>query len=228
MFVIKSFFKGRVGAFLERPIEIVWQYNHNRISTLSGAISCVSNSVQIALPPLPVLIEQRDGSSSDAADQNKEQHPPLPTSSSSSTSICHNTGDDGNNGQALRLRDDEYRDTTPFLEKTETKTNDQGPSGRDTSPSDNRFKREMESSINEAPIVGLLGRTVCSHIVDDGTTCVEVPSRGRKYRPTSNDKHAGSSAPVGNSALTRQTQRTRGISIEESQQLLRPKSHHSP
>ncbi|KAF9365072.1 hypothetical protein BGX34_011494 [Mortierella sp. NVP85] len=201
MFVIKFFFKGRVGAFLELPIEIVSQYNHNRISTFSGAISCVSNSVQIALP-LPVSIERRDGSSLDVADHNKEQHPPLPTSSPSSTSIYHNTGDDGNNGQALGLRDNEYRDTTPFLEQTETKTNDPGPSGRYTSPSDNRFEREMESSINEAPVVGLLETTVCNHNVNDETTCVEVSSRDRKYRPTSDGKHAGSSTHVENSALT--------------------------
>ncbi|KAF9925673.1 hypothetical protein FBU30_004597 [Linnemannia zychae] len=61
MFVIKFFFKGRVGAFLELPIEIVSQYNHNRISTISGAISCVTNSVQIALPPVPILIRRNDG-----------------------------------------------------------------------------------------------------------------------------------------------------------------------
>ncbi|KAF8948447.1 hypothetical protein BGZ47_004836 [Haplosporangium gracile] len=68
MFVIKFFFKGRVGAFLELPIEIVSQYNHNRISTISGAISCVSNSVQIALPPVPILIKRHDsGASSSAA-----------------------------------------------------------------------------------------------------------------------------------------------------------------
>lgn len=60
MFVIKFFFKGRMGAFLELPIEIVSQYNHNRISTISGAISCVSNSVQIALPPVPILIKRND------------------------------------------------------------------------------------------------------------------------------------------------------------------------
>ncbi|KAK3804924.1 MAG: hypothetical protein J3Q66DRAFT_446150 [Benniella sp.] len=142
MFVIKFFFKGRVGAFLELPIEIVSQYNHNRISTLSGVISCVSNSLVFNVNP-------------------------------------SYTGDDGNNGQALRLRDDEYRDTTPFLEKTETKTNDQESSERDTSPSENRFKREMASSINEAPVVGLLETTFCSHIVDEETTCVKVPSRAQ-------------------------------------------------
>ncbi|KAG9064457.1 hypothetical protein KI688_003647 [Linnemannia hyalina] len=58
MFVIKFFFKGRMGAFLELPIEIVSQYNHNRISTISGAISCVSNSVQIAMPPVPILVKR--------------------------------------------------------------------------------------------------------------------------------------------------------------------------
>ncbi|KAG0311186.1 hypothetical protein BGZ99_010329 [Dissophora globulifera] len=60
MFVIKFFFKGRMGAFLELPIEIVSQYNHNRISTISGAISCVSNSVQIALPPVPILVRRTE------------------------------------------------------------------------------------------------------------------------------------------------------------------------
>src|SRR5690554_2911798 len=60
MFVIKFFFKGRVGAFLELPVEIVSQYNHNRISTISGAISCVSNSLQIALPPVPILVNRSD------------------------------------------------------------------------------------------------------------------------------------------------------------------------
>ncbi|KAF9578293.1 hypothetical protein BGW38_005992, partial [Lunasporangiospora selenospora] len=64
VFVIKFFFKGRMGAFLELPIEIVSQYNHNRISTISGAISCVSNSVQIALPPVPILIKRSDSTSS--------------------------------------------------------------------------------------------------------------------------------------------------------------------
>ncbi|GJJ71985.1 hypothetical protein EMPS_04342 [Entomortierella parvispora] len=59
-FIIKFFFKGRMGAFLELPIEIVSQYNHNRISTISGAISCVSNSVQIALPPVPILVKRTD------------------------------------------------------------------------------------------------------------------------------------------------------------------------
>ncbi|KAF9155852.1 hypothetical protein BG015_008323 [Linnemannia schmuckeri] len=67
MFVIKFFFKGRMGAFLELPIEIVSQYNHNRISTISGAISCVSNSVQIALPPVPILIKRHDSGTSSAA-----------------------------------------------------------------------------------------------------------------------------------------------------------------
>ncbi|KAI1303383.1 hypothetical protein EDD11_005411 [Mortierella claussenii] len=67
MFVIKFFFKGRMGAFLELPVEIVSQYNHNRISTISGAISCVSNSVQIALPPVPILIKRSDGFVSDVA-----------------------------------------------------------------------------------------------------------------------------------------------------------------
>ncbi|KAF9193627.1 hypothetical protein BGZ51_002574 [Haplosporangium sp. Z 767] len=60
MFVIKFFFKGRVGAFLELPIEIVSQYNHNRISTISGAISCVSDSLQIVLPPVPILANHSD------------------------------------------------------------------------------------------------------------------------------------------------------------------------
>ncbi|KAG0049427.1 hypothetical protein BGZ83_005777 [Gryganskiella cystojenkinii] len=59
-FIIKFFFKGRMGAFLELPIEIVSQYNHSRISTISGAISCVSNSVQIAMPPVPILIKNVD------------------------------------------------------------------------------------------------------------------------------------------------------------------------
>ncbi|KAF9900686.1 hypothetical protein EC991_007026 [Linnemannia zychae] len=67
MFVIKFFFKGRMGAFLELPIEIVSQYNHNRISTISGAISCVSNSVQIALPPVPILVKRNDSVSSSTA-----------------------------------------------------------------------------------------------------------------------------------------------------------------
>ncbi|KAG0081332.1 hypothetical protein BGZ93_007408 [Podila epicladia] len=65
MFVIKFFFKGRVGAFLELPIEIISQYNHNRISTISGAISCVTNSVQIALPPVPILIKRTESIHSD-------------------------------------------------------------------------------------------------------------------------------------------------------------------
>ncbi|KAF9374840.1 hypothetical protein CPC16_001046 [Podila verticillata] len=65
MFVIKFFFKGRVGAFLELPIEIISQYNHNRISTISGAISCVTNSVQIALPPVPILIKRTESVLSD-------------------------------------------------------------------------------------------------------------------------------------------------------------------
>ncbi|KAF9940544.1 hypothetical protein BGZ67_007354 [Mortierella alpina] len=65
MFVIKFFFKDRIGAFLELPIEIVSQYNHNRISTISGAISCVSNSVQIALPPIPILVKRSESYSSD-------------------------------------------------------------------------------------------------------------------------------------------------------------------
>ncbi|KAI7816435.1 hypothetical protein BC939DRAFT_482043 [Gamsiella multidivaricata] len=65
MFVIKFFFKGRMGAFLELPIEIVSQYNHNRISTISGAISCVSNSVQIAMPPVPILIKRIESQSPD-------------------------------------------------------------------------------------------------------------------------------------------------------------------
>ncbi|KAF9574615.1 hypothetical protein EC968_006030 [Mortierella alpina] len=65
MFVIKFFFKDRIGAFLELPIEIVSQYNHNRISTISGAISCVSNSVQIALPPAPILVKRSESYSSD-------------------------------------------------------------------------------------------------------------------------------------------------------------------
>ncbi|KAG0279056.1 hypothetical protein BGZ95_002412 [Linnemannia exigua] len=67
MFVIKFFFKGRMGAFLELPIEIVSQYNHNRISTISGAISCVSNSVRIALPPVPILIKRHDGGGASTA-----------------------------------------------------------------------------------------------------------------------------------------------------------------
>ncbi|KAG0212075.1 hypothetical protein BGX28_006836 [Mortierella sp. GBA30] len=67
MFVIKFFFKGRMGAFLELPIEIISQYNHNRISTNSGAISCVSNSVQIALPPVPILVKRSESFSSDLA-----------------------------------------------------------------------------------------------------------------------------------------------------------------
>ncbi|KAG0338519.1 hypothetical protein BG004_007194 [Podila humilis] len=65
MFVIKFFFKGRMGAFLELPIEIVSQYNHNRISTISGAISCVSNSVHIALPPVPILIKRSESTRAD-------------------------------------------------------------------------------------------------------------------------------------------------------------------
>lgn len=65
MFVIKFFFKGRVGAFLELPIEVISQYNHNRISTISGAISCVTNSVQIALPPVPILIKRTESVHSD-------------------------------------------------------------------------------------------------------------------------------------------------------------------
>ncbi|KAF9959064.1 hypothetical protein BGZ70_008985 [Mortierella alpina] len=65
MFVIKFFFKDRIGAFLELPIEIVSQYNHNRISTISGAISCVSNTVQIALPPAPILVKRSESYSSD-------------------------------------------------------------------------------------------------------------------------------------------------------------------
>ncbi|KAK3843780.1 MAG: hypothetical protein J3R72DRAFT_101396 [Linnemannia gamsii] len=67
MFVIKFFFKGRMGAFLELPIEIVSQYNHNRISTISGAISCVSNSVQIALPPVPILVKRHDSGGASTA-----------------------------------------------------------------------------------------------------------------------------------------------------------------
>ncbi|CAO3574115.1 unnamed protein product [Mortierella alpina] len=65
MFVVKFFFKDRIGAFLELPIEIVSQYNHNRISTISGAISCVSNSVQIALPPVPILVKRSESYGSD-------------------------------------------------------------------------------------------------------------------------------------------------------------------
>ncbi|KAF8932843.1 hypothetical protein BGZ58_006756 [Dissophora ornata] len=68
MFVIKFFFKGRMGAFLELPIEIISQYNHNRISTISGAISCVSNSVQIALPPVPILVKRSEVIQSDLDD----------------------------------------------------------------------------------------------------------------------------------------------------------------
>ncbi|KAF9338008.1 hypothetical protein BG006_000588 [Podila minutissima] len=70
MFVIKFFFKGRVGAFLELPVEIISQYNHNRISTISGAISCVTNSVQIALPPVPILIKKPESIHSDLDKQS--------------------------------------------------------------------------------------------------------------------------------------------------------------
>ncbi|KAF9437484.1 hypothetical protein BGZ76_000564 [Entomortierella beljakovae] len=69
MFVIKFFFKGRMGAFLEVPIEIISQYNHNRISTISGAISCVSNSVQIALPPVPILTKRIENPSQPDVDE---------------------------------------------------------------------------------------------------------------------------------------------------------------
>lgn len=72
MFVIKFFFKGRIGAFLELPIEIISQYNHNRISTISGAISCVTNSVQIALPPVPILIKRPESIYSDLDKQSVE------------------------------------------------------------------------------------------------------------------------------------------------------------
>ncbi|KAG0290318.1 hypothetical protein BGZ96_006187 [Linnemannia gamsii] len=83
MFVIKFFFKGRMGAFLELPIEIVSQYNHNRISTISGAISCVSNSVQIALPPVPILIKRNDGAAT----------PSGATTSAAVTEVEENQGD---------------------------------------------------------------------------------------------------------------------------------------
>ncbi|KAF9974513.1 hypothetical protein BGZ73_002071 [Actinomortierella ambigua] len=56
MFVIKYFFKRRVGAFLEIPVEILSQYNHSRISAISGAMSCISDVVQIALPPIPAAV----------------------------------------------------------------------------------------------------------------------------------------------------------------------------
>ncbi|KAF9284119.1 hypothetical protein BGZ68_004901 [Mortierella alpina] len=73
MFVIKFFFKDRIGAFLELPIEIVSQYNHNRISTISGAISCVSNSVQIALPPVPILVKRSESYNSDLSSTGGEK-----------------------------------------------------------------------------------------------------------------------------------------------------------
>ncbi|KAG0238134.1 hypothetical protein BGW42_007125 [Actinomortierella wolfii] len=56
VFVIKYFFKRRVGAFLEIPVEILSQYNHNRVSAISGAMSCISEAVQIALPPIPAAV----------------------------------------------------------------------------------------------------------------------------------------------------------------------------
>lgn len=83
MFVIKFFFKGRVGAFLELPIEIISQYNHNRISTISGAISCVTDSVQIALPPVPILIKRTESVLSDLDKQSVD--PVLCTSSADSS-----------------------------------------------------------------------------------------------------------------------------------------------
>ncbi|KAG0361788.1 hypothetical protein BG005_007327 [Podila minutissima] len=80
MFVIKFFFKGRVGAFLELPVEIISQYNHNRISTISGAISCVTNSVQIALPPVPILIKKPESIHSDLDKQSVDLVASAPSS----------------------------------------------------------------------------------------------------------------------------------------------------
>ncbi|KAF9130997.1 hypothetical protein BGW39_002409 [Mortierella sp. 14UC] len=103
MFVIKFFFKGRMGAFLELPIEIVSQYNHNRISTISGTISRVSNSVQIALPPVPILVKRHDSVASSSGS----------ASSASSAAANQDAADGGAIRQAIEdsaknsLEDDE-------------------------------------------------------------------------------------------------------------------------
>ncbi|KAF9142324.1 hypothetical protein BGX30_002906 [Mortierella sp. GBA39] len=104
MFVIKFFFKGRMGAFLELPIEIVSQYNHNRISTISGAISCVSNSVQIAMPPVPILVKRHDGVASSSTATTKVVE--AVKGEANEASATHSL-ENGSHGQT---RDDEGRE----------------------------------------------------------------------------------------------------------------------
>ncbi|KAG0217991.1 hypothetical protein BGX31_011713 [Mortierella sp. GBA43] len=110
MFVIKFFFKGRMGAFLELPIEIVSQYNLNRISTISGAMSCISNSVQIALPPVPVLVQQDGGLTPESdvvADKDRQQLSSSPSLSTPPLESDHvNVGGNSVGIQSLDVQDD--------------------------------------------------------------------------------------------------------------------------
>ncbi|ORZ06967.1 hypothetical protein BCR41DRAFT_412477 [Lobosporangium transversale] len=97
MFVIKFFFKGRMGAFLEVPIEIVSKYNHNRISTISGAIFCATNSVQAVLPPVPTLTKWSESYVSErdpAINSSAAKALLLPTSSSPPSSPLAVKGED--------------------------------------------------------------------------------------------------------------------------------------
>ncbi|KAF9111045.1 hypothetical protein BGX27_005480 [Mortierella sp. AM989] len=151
MFVIKFFFKGRMGAFLEVPIEIVSQYNHNRISTISGAISCVSNSVQIALPPIPILSNRNDNNRSDITSNNQS----LSESRASSDIDASGDGSPGNTaGLNLEFFDEKDAVLTGCSKSVETMESElEGSQGEANSVEDTleRFSRRSSSSEPKSP-----------------------------------------------------------------------------
>ncbi|KAF9344975.1 hypothetical protein BGX26_003683 [Mortierella sp. AD094] len=165
MFVIKFFFKGRMGAFLEVPIEIVSQYNHNRISTISGAISCVSNTVQIALPPVPILSKRSEDYRSDVGSDVASNNQPSLSESGVANGIdvsgdLNQGGDNGAAAEHSKSIDERSLDSTGYRRSAEATSSEHEEITISEDDAQLQATRRSSSSDPESPTHGTASKDI--------------------------------------------------------------------